>query len=304
MAANMRKVRDRENIVISSLVRFVFFLAIFFLPVVPLRGASSDIDLFVPIAGHGHQTGGRVFDTTLWITNSSNATAHVTLQFLRAQQSNPSPHTTSFTLAGAGTRVFDPIGRDLLGIDEGVGAIRIRSDQPLVAAARAFARVESDPRSRAVATTFNAIPARFAIGNGQNAIAQGVTLDPAAERTRMYVVETAGQPLTYSIAIVGTNGNVLAQKAFYITSLEERSIELGDEFPNIRADHAVARVRGMNGNGRIVFAAAQIARESQDGNTYEMSYVSEPRVRMPLAEIIAYVAVACAVIVAAAVYRR
>ena len=245
-----------------------------------------------------------MFDTTLWITNSGNTSAHVTLQFLRAMQSNPSPRTITFTLAPSSTRVFDPIGRDILGIDEGVGAIRIRSDQPVLGAVRAFTRVESEPRSRAVATTFNAIPARFAIGNGQTAIAQGITLDHAAERNRLYVVETAGQPLTYSIAIVDTNGNTVAQKAFYITAFEERSIDVGDEFPNLELDHAIARVRGMNGNGRIIFAGTQIARDSQDANAYEMSYVNEPRVRMPIGEIIAYIVVACAVIIAAAVYRR
>jgi len=285
-------------------VRFLFVITFFLLVALPLFATSSDIDLFLPIAGHGRQAGGRVFDTTLWITNSSNARARVTVEFLRAMQSNPSPHSMTFTLAPSSTRVFDPIGRDLLGIDEGVGAIRIRSDQPLLGAVRAFTRVESDPRPRAVATTFNAIPARFAIGNGQTAIAQGITLDPAAERSRLYVVETAGQPLSYSIAIVDTNGNPVAQKAFYITAFEERSIDVGDEFPNVKIDHAVARVRGMNGNGRIIFAGTQIARESQDGNAYEMSYVSEPRVRMPIGEIIAYIVVACAVIIAAAVYRR
>jgi len=285
-------------------VRFVLVATLFLSLASPISAASSDIDLFVPVAGHGRQAGGRVFDTTLWITNSGNTPAHVTLQFLRAMQSNPSPHTTTFTLAPSATRVFDPISRDLLGIDEGVGAIRIRSDQALLAAVRAFTRVESEPRSRAVATTFNAIPARFAIGNGQTAIAQGVTLDPAAERNRLYVVETAGQPLTYSLAIVDANGNTVAQKAFYITAFEERSIDVGDEFPNLRVDHAIARVRGMNGNGRIIFAGTQIARDSQDGNAYEMSYVNEPRVRMPIGEIVAYVIVACAVIIAAAVYRR
>src|SRR5258708_35377016 len=89
--------------------------------------ASSDIDLFVPIAGHGHQAGGRVFDTALWLTNSGDATAHVRLQFLHASQSNPSPHTIDLTLRAGATRVFDPIGAEIFGEDQAVGAIRIRS---------------------------------------------------------------------------------------------------------------------------------------------------------------------------------
>lgn len=269
-----------------------------------MHATSPDTDLFVPVAGHGHQAAGRVFDTTLWITNETTATANVTLEFLRAMQPNPSPHAMQFALPPNSTRVFDPITRDILGTDEGVGAIHIRSNQSVLVTARVFSRGENESRSRAVATTFPATPARRAIGNGQSGVLQGVALDPNAERTRVYVVETVGQPLTYSIAIVDMNGKSIAQKAFYISGLEERSIELADEFPNLRIDHAIARVRGMNGNGRIIFAGTQTARESQDGNAYEMSYSNEPRVRMPLAEILAYVAVALAVIIAAAVYRR
>jgi len=270
-----------------------------------ISAAYTDRELFVPIAGRGHQADGRLFATTLWVTNAGTSPAHVTLQFLRAAQTNPSPRGITFVLEAGATRVFDPVGADVLGSDNITGALRISSDQPLLATARAASHLESEPLSRAVATTFNAMPARFAIGNGQTAIAHGVVLGTAAtERYKMYVVETAGQSLSYSIAIVSQDGATIAQKGFYIAPREERGIDLGDEFPNVSSEHAVVRVRGVNGNGRIIFAGAQIARESQDSNAYEMSYTNEPRVRMPMAEVVAYVAVACAIVVAALVYRR
>ena len=267
--------------------------------------AYTDAELFVPIAGRGYQADGRIFTTTLWVTNAGTKPAHATLQFLRASQTNPSARGITFALEGGTTRVFDPIGIDVLGSDNITGALRLSSDQPLLATARIASHLESELLSRAVATTFNAIPARFAIGNGQTAIAHGAVLGPTAmERYKMYVVETVGQPLSYSIAIVSQDGVTIAQKGFYIAPREERGIDLGDEFPNVRSDHAIVRVRGVNGNGRIIFAGAQIARESQDSNAYEMSYTNEPRVRMPIAEVVAYVAVACAIVVAALVYRR
>jgi hypothetical protein len=267
--------------------------------------AYTDTELFVPIAGSGHQADGRIFTTTLWLTNAGTSPAHVTLQFLRAAQTNPSPRGITFVLEAGATRVFDPIGADVLGLDDITGALRLSSDQPLLATERAVSHLESEPLSRALATTFNAMPARFAIGNGQTAIAQGASLGTTAtERYKMYVVETAGQSLSYSIAVESQDGGTIAQKGFYIAPREERGIDLGDEFPHVRADHAIVRVRGVNGNGRIIFAGVQIARESQDSNAYEMSYTNEPRVRMPMAEVVAYVAVACAIIVAALVYRR
>jgi len=271
----------------------------------PSFASVIDIDLFIPIVGRGHQAGGRIYDTTLWLTNSGDDAARVTLQFLHASQPNPSPHQLVLTLAPGMTRVFDPIGPEILGAPEGVGAVRIRSDHPILASARTTSRLESETMARAVATTFNAVPARYAIGNGQTSIAQGVTLsDNPVERYRVYVVETAGQPLTYVIGILDANGKTLTQKSFYIAPMEERVIDVGDEFPNVRADHALVRLRGVNGNGRIIFAGAQIARESQDGNSFEMSYANEPRLRIPLPEVIVYIAVALAIIAAAVVYRR
>jgi hypothetical protein len=267
--------------------------------------AYTDTELFFPIAGRGHQADGRVFTTTLWLTNPGASPAHVQLQFLRAAQANPSPRGITFVLESGATRVFDPIDADVFGSDNITGALRLTSDQPLLATARAVSHLESEPLSRAVATSFNAVPARFAIGNGQTAIAHGAVLGPTAtERYKLYVVETAGQSLSYSIAIVSQDGATVAQKGFYIAPREERGIDISEEFPNVRSDHAIVRVRGVNGNGRIIFTGAQIARESQDSNAYEMSYTNEPRVRMPTAEVVAYVAVACAIIVAALVYRR
>ena len=86
-------------------------------------------------------------------------------------------------------------------------------------------------------------------------------------------------------------------------SLSELLRQVNDP-PNVNAAHAVARIRGVNGNGKIIFAGAQIAKESQDGNAYEMSYTTEPRVRMPMSEVLVYVAVAAAIVVAAVLYRR
>lgn len=270
----------------------------------PLFAIYTDIELFVPVVGHGHQTGGRIYDTTLWITNPGDAAAHVRLQFLRASQPNPSPRFIDFAIAPGATRLFDPVGAEILGAPEGVGAIRLHSDHRIVASARAVSRAESEPAGRAIGTTINAIPARFAIGNGQTAIAQGAKFGAGADRYRLYVVETAGRPLTYVIGILDANGAMLAQKAFYVANFEPRVIDVGDEFPNIHADHAVVRLRGINGNGRIVFTGAAQARESQDSSSFEMTFVNEPRLRIPLGEMAVYVTVAAAIIVAAVVYRR
>jgi len=287
------------------MMRWIVAAVYFSLVIEPARAAYTATDLYVPVAGHGRSADGRTFSTTIWITNGGDATANVKVQFLRGQQANPSPRTFEFPLNAGQTRVFDPIGSEILGTTDEVGGLRIFSNQPLLATARAVSRLESESPAREVATTFNAIPARLAIGNGQSSIAHGVIVgNDASARYKLYVVETSGEPLTYSIALTDPNGLALAQKTFFIAPREERTLDFSSEFPNVNAAHAVARIRGVNGNGKIIFAGAQIAKESQDGNAYEMSYTTEPRVRMPMSEVLVYIAVAAAIVVAAVLYRR
>ena len=58
------------------------------------------------------------------------------------------------------------------------------------------------------------------------------------------------------------------------------------------------RVRGVNGNGRVIAAGTQIAAISQDSCAYEMSFAPEPRTRIRMPEAAVYIAIAAVVAIA------
>jgi hypothetical protein len=73
-------------------------------------------------------------------------------------------------------------------------------------------------------------------------------------------------------------------------------------FPAVNLDHAVIRIRGVNGNGRVIAAGIQIVPGSQDSCAYEMSFAPEPRTRIRGPEAAVYIAIAA--VVAIALLRR
>jgi len=214
-----------------------------------------------------------------------------------AGQPNPKPFTTSVHLAAKQTRRFDPVGADLLGAPAAFGAIRIQAKTALLAHARLFSTLPGEPVARSVASSFNAIPEQFAAGTGDSAIVQGLA-ESADFRFKIYVVETTGQPLTFALSLLDANGRVLRTTHEYVSGHEQRSWDIA------APGAAVVRVNGMNGNGRVIVAGAQIATGSQDATAYEMSFATAPRWRLPAGEVAAYVAAAVALVAAIIFGRR
>ena len=73
-------------------------------------------------------------------------------------------------------------------------------------------------------------------------------------------------------------------------------------YPAVTVDHAMIRVRGVNGNGRVIVAGTETVPGSQDACTYEMSFTPEPRTRIRWPEAAVYVV--AGVVVALALVRR
>jgi hypothetical protein len=262
----------------------------------PLAAAYAGRDLVLPVIGRSAGSGGRLFDTSLWITNLSlRHEAAVTLAFYESGQSNPSPRTHTLRLAPGETYATDGVDPSLAG-SAVMGAIRVTSSEEVIASARTFSRLETETNAAAVAAAFSAIPVQFAIGNGEMTFMQGVATRDT--RYKLYLVEVAGHPLNLSVALTDAKGTTVIDKPLYIGPHMQMFTDLTDMIPP-GLDHGVLRIRGTNGEGRIVVAGAQIATESQDASAYEMTFLTQPRNRMPVGEVVAYVAVAVALLVAA-----
>jgi len=278
-------------------LRVLLLSAICYLLSASAFAAYSSKDLFLPIFGRAAGGDGRRYDTAFTLTNPSSNAADVKLSFLAAGQPNPTPHATMLHLAANETRHFDSVGADLLGAPAAFGAMRIEANVPLLAHARLFSTLPGDPLARSVASSFNAIPAQFAAGTGDSAIVQGLEQSPDF-RYKVYVVETTGQPLTFALALLDAHGRVIATRHEYVSGYEQRSWDIG------APGAMLLRVSGMNGNGRVIVAGAQIATGSQDGTAYEMSFATAPRWRLPAGEVAAYVVAGAALIIAIIFGRR
>jgi hypothetical protein len=265
----------------------------------PLSAAYAGRDLILPVIGRSAGSGGRLFDTSLWITNLSlRHEAAVRLEFYESGRSNPRPRVQSLRIAAGETYVTDSVNPSLIGTAV-MGAIRVTSSEEVIASARTYSRLESETDARAVAAAFSAIPAQFAIGNDETTSMQGLTTRDA--RYKLYLVEVTGHPLNLSVALTDARGKTAADKPLYIGPHMQMAADLTDLIPP-GLDHGVLRIRGTNGEGRIVVAGAQIATESQDASAYEMTFLTQPRNRMPVGEVVAYVAVALAILMA--VFRK
>ncbi len=266
----------------------------------PLSAAYSGRDLILPAAGSSVGSGGRLFDTAIWITNlSTGHPADVTLAFYRSGETNLNPRTIALRVNPGQTWIADQVGP---GLTEGraMGAIRVQSTQDIIATARTYSRLSHETNDAAVASSFAAIPAQFAIGNGEDTVMQGIV--PADSRYKVYLVEVTGQPLAVKAQLLDPVGSVVAEASLYVDAHMQTVADVHQMFGDKVPAHALLRISGTNGDGRVVVAGAQIANQSQDASAYEMTFVTQPRNRLTPGEIAAYSLVA--VVLLATLFRR
>jgi hypothetical protein len=276
-------------------------IPILFLAAHPLAAAYADHDLVIPVVGRAAGGAGRLFLTALWITNADDHPATLTLSYLESGHANPSPRQTTVLLAPRETRVFDPLGPPILTSINSIGALRIEANADVVASARIYGYLPAAGPSTAVSMALTGIPTRLGVGNGQSSLLHGDgSLDA---RYKLYVVETAGAALSVVVSIEDLHGQTRAEKRIFLDRFEHVSADTHDLFPGAKLDQAVIRIRGVNGEGRVIAAGTQIVAGSQDGCAYEMSFAPEPHTRIRAPEAAVYVAIAL-VVAFAIIWRR
>jgi hypothetical protein len=260
------------------------------MPLLPILLAVAARDLFLPVAG-------RIRDplhdvrTAVTLRNTAATDAHGTIRFVPAAGTPEQPKLLPVVIPPNTTRTVDPFGDE-----HALGALHITSDRPIFANGRIIS-----PGSSA---TFDAISSNDAITTGEAARLDGFTFTHAATETnRLYLIETAGDALQYTVIVLGGNGKVLTQSLGLVHACEQHSLDLDQLFPTVAARNVSVLLRGMNGGGRIVAAAAITSRANGAIAPREMT-VTERRERgIPTTEKVAYAAIAL-FILGAAVRRR
>jgi hypothetical protein len=281
--------------------RFVLPLLLLLAAAHPLVAAYADRDLVIPVVGRATGGSGRLFLTALWITNADDYPATLTMSYLESGHANPSPAKTVVSLAPRETRVLDPLGPPFLTSGNSIGALRIEANADIVASARIYGYLPAEGPASAVSMTLTGIPTRLGVGNGQSALLHGDGSIDA--RYKLYLVETAGAALSVVVSLEDLHGQMRGEKRIFLDRFEHVSADTRDLFPTAKLEQAVIRVRGVNGEGRVIAAGTQTVNGSQDVCAYEMSFAPEPRTRIRAPEAAVYIAIAL-VVVLAIVWRR
>jgi hypothetical protein len=264
----------------------------------PLYASYASRELVIPIVGRIVEPS-HAFKTMLWITNVSDTTAHVSLEFLPTGGATAARGSSAtLTLAPQATHSTGALGADVIPTSPGLGALRLRADQMIVATARIAAGMPNDPPSSSA--TFTAIPAELAIRSGEATLLHGASFArPPLQHDKLYIVETNNDALQCTISVVADDGSTLAQNAVLLHPHEHQSLDLQSWFPTVVAPHATLRIRAMNGGGAAIVGMSSTIDTTGDVAAMEMT-IAPPRKRgIPSGEVIAYVVAALAIVVAA-----
>jgi hypothetical protein len=238
----------------------------------PARAGFSGTDVFIASIARKAGVSPSQFYSTVWITNlSESEAAHVTYRFYAQGQSNANPLTKSETLQAGETKRYENAVETLLGLSDAAGALRISSDQPILASSRTYDQPPGTDISFVKGLFFPAIPIDFAIGIGDVARLQGVIGSAENYRYNFGFVEVSGSSAKIRTTLRGPAGAELGTLEETIAAngaFQHRVTDVAPSFTgNGRLESTV-----ISGSGKVLLFGTLIANGSSDSAGFEMSF--------------------------------
>jgi hypothetical protein len=265
----MRIAAHRPN----ALYRAVFALLLAVVAL-PATAGFTGTDVFIPASARQAGASPAQFYSTLWLTNLSlGATANVQLEFFQRDTSNTAPITAPMVVAPGQTQKFENVVQTLFGLPSASGAIRILSDQEILATSRTYNLPPGSDIRDANGLFFGGIPQSLSIGIGETTQLQGVSQGGAEDfRYNFGFVETAGSPVTVRIIVRNADGSLIATKDYPGQAYEAKQFPITDAAPGISTVNARIDASVISGSGRVLVYGTSIANGSQDSIGFEMSF--------------------------------
>lgn len=242
----------------------------------------------IPVAGRWRGT-----ESTLTITNVADGPASVQITFIPASPVTVSP--LLLTVEPSRTAVVD-VGRVVLRNADAVGGLLLRSDEAIKAQVQLFDRTAQ----RAGEGVFRAVAASDSIGVGESTFIDVPALGEGG--LRLFIVETRGLPLYFSVSIVNSAARPATARRYYISGGRQSTQALEAHLTIDRSKRFTLELHGINGSGRIVAAAAAV-RPDKSIEAFGMTRRRAPGHRMPSSEIAAYAILAAAIAAGALKWR-
>ena len=240
----------------------------------PADAAATGEDLFLVSVGRGPGAQSSFWYVTVWIYNPSSKPAAVDVSFLERGSANPAPiHSTMTVNPGATATVNDALF-NLFGLEVAFGALRVRSDQEIVVAARSYNLTDAglaDSQGQFMA----AFPAELAIAAGESTSIPGITQPTDGSfRCNFAVVETAGATAEIDVRLLDPAGTLMANTSFSIAPFEPKQINIGQLNGATTVDGGRIEVSVRSGAGRVLALGSMVGNgsSSQDPSTLEMKY--------------------------------
>ena len=143
--------------------------------------------------------------TDLYIMNSGNQTATVTVYWLVRNQANPSPASETYSIAPGATLVLDDVIANDFGLGVGEGAFRVTSDQSVVVNSRIYSLVGGETFGQG----FEGVPTSMATSVGETTSVVGLAVVDGSFRTNFYACAGADGAVI-QVSLVDTDGTALA----------------------------------------------------------------------------------------------
>jgi hypothetical protein len=228
----------------------------------------------LPSVGRGPGVGGSEWYTRIWVHNPGPTDASVTFALLLRDQSNTAPAEVQDTVASRAVGIYNDPVTNLFGAS-GFGALRIRSDQPVVVVARVYSE-PPEGVAHSVGQLFAAIPTELAIGVGQTTtLLGGWQTNPVEDSYYRYnygLVETAGGTATVEVRVYNFNGGERVRETRTVGPHEVRQWNLSHLLGDANAWAVYLELEVVAGDGRLVAFGSLIANRSNDPSTFEMQY--------------------------------
>jgi hypothetical protein len=241
-----------------------------------LFAGFAGTDVFIPSVGRRPGNLGSQWHTLLWIHNPSDTTANVSIVFLERNLPNPSPLVFTDSIPPGDTRRYPNTIGTLFGVEKW-GALRIKANVPVLASCRMYNLPQDGEDRDTQGQAYNAIPASFAIGNGQSAKVLGVyqtaPRNDSQFRYNFGWVETTGSTANVRVIAYSETGDVIGDKAYPTTGgFEPRYYPIEDLVPAINHQNVTLEMRVTGGSGKVIAVGSGVANHSNDATTFEMAF--------------------------------
>jgi hypothetical protein len=252
------KVTGLKKITQRMIVLWTLFCCLYSAPGLAITPGT---DVFLPMVESGKEANNSQLRATVRAHNPETSPANVQFFLLKLNQTNPLPPVYNDTILPGETKRYNNAIEMMFGRTES-GILRVVSDRRLVVSQRIYSMPPSKEAEESVEQLFAAVPANFAIGEGQKIKLLGggrtvMSIDPMPGYP-FSLVEITGGIAAVRVTALSEAGNTIAARDYTLREFEPQRHEITDLLPGGGADKMTFEVEVISGSGKVVVFGSEL----------------------------------------------